>query len=230
MSMELSSIKNWAEDDRPREKLISKGNMALSDAELLAIIIGSGTRKKSAVELSKEILSSFGNNLNDFGRVNMSQLKRFSGIGEAKAVNILAALELGRRRQGIEANKPIKITSSAIIFELLKPVFLDLNTEHFYAVYLRQNNVVIQYEQIATGGISSVMVDGRVIFARALELKATSIILCHNHPSGNLTPSEADAELTKNLKHFGKYIGITILDHIIFTDKNYYSFSDDGKM
>jgi DNA repair protein RadC len=226
--MEQQGIKFWAEDDRPREKLILKGKAALSDAELLAIIIGSGTRKKSAVELAKEILSSFDHNLSQFGKVQINELKKFSGIGEAKAINILAALELGRRRQGAEKPVRTKVTAPGVIYDHLKPYLSDLNHEEFYVVYVNHANEIIQTKQISKGGITGTAVDGKIIFNYALQCQATGFIMSHNHPSGNLNPSESDIRLTKSIREFAKYIDIAMLDHLIFTDNGYFSFSDQG--
>jgi DNA repair protein RadC len=226
--MEQQGIKYWAEDDRPREKLILKGKTALSDAELLAIIIGSGTKNKSAVELSKEILSSYGNNLSEFSRVQISDLKKFSGIGEAKAINIIAALELGRRRQGSEAPSKLKVQGAAMVYQHLKPFLGDLNHEEFYLIMLNHANEIIQTKQISKGGMSATIVDGKIIFNMALTFQASAIIVSHNHPSGNLNPSSQDLKLTKSLHEFGKYIDLPLLDHIIFTDNGYFSFAEQG--
>ena len=226
--MEQQGIKFWAEDDRPREKLTIKGKTALSDAELLAIIIGSGTRNKSAVELSKEILSSFGNNLSEFSRVQIADLKKFSGIGEAKAINIIAALELGRRRQGSEAPLKLKVQGAAMVYQHLKPFLGDLNHEEFYLIMLNHANEIIQTKQVSKGGMSSTIVDGKIIFNMALSFQASAIIVSHNHPSGNLNPSSQDLKLTKSLTEFGKYIDLPLLDHIIFTDNGYFSFAEQS--
>ena len=226
--METQTIKFWAEDDRPREKLIFKGKNTLSDAELLAIIIGSGTRRKSAVELSREILSSFENNLADFSKINLKQLLKFHGIGQAKAVNILAALELGRRREGALQSSRKKLKNSEMTYQLLKPYLSDLKHEEFYVIFLNQANVVIQIKQISKGGMTSTIADGRVIFQLAFECQATAFILAHNHPSGNKNASHTDIQLTKSIRDFGKYIDLQLLDHIIFTDNGYLSFADQG--
>ncbi len=226
--MEQQGIKSWAEDDRPREKLILKGKTALSDAELLAIIIGSGTRNKSAVELSKEILSSFGNNLSEFSRVQISDLLKFNGIGEAKAINIIAALELGRRRQGSETPSKLKVVGAAMVYQHLKPFLGDLNHEEFYLIMLNHANEIIHTKQVSKGGMSSTIADGKIIFNMALTFQASSIIISHNHPSGNLNPSSQDLQLTKSLHEFGKYIDLPLLDHIIFTDNGYFSFAEQS--
>jgi DNA repair protein RadC len=226
--MEQQGIKYWAEDDRPREKLILKGKIALSDAELLAIIIGSGTRNKSAVELSKEILSTFGNNLSEFSRVQISDLMKFNGIGEAKAINIIAALELGRRRQGSETPSKLKVIGAAMVYQHLKPFLGDLNHEEFYIIMLNHANEIIHTKQVSKGGMSSTIVDGKIIFNMALTFQASAIIVSHNHPSGNLNPSKQDVILTKSLREFGNYIDLPLLDHIIFTDNGYFSFAEQN--
>lgn len=226
--MEQQGIKYWAEDDRPREKLILKGKIALSDAELLAIIIGSGTRNKSAVELSKEILSTFGNNLSEFSRVQISDLMKFNGIGEAKAINIIAALELGRRRQGSETPSKLKVIGAAMVYQHLKPFLGDLNHEEFYIIMLNHANEIIHTKQVSKGGMSSTIVDGKIIFNLALTFQASAIIVSHNHPSGNLNPSKQDIILTKSLREFGNYIDLPLLDHIIFTDNGYFSFAEQN--
>lgn len=226
--MEQQGIKYWAEDDRPREKLILKGKIALSDAELLAIIIGSGTRNKSAVELSKEILSTFGNNLSEFSRVQISDLMKFNGIGKAKAINIIAALELGRRRQGSETPSKLKVIGAAMVYQHLKPFLGDLNHEEFYIIMLNHANEIIHTKQVSKGGMSSTIVDGKIIFNLALTFQASAIIVSHNHPSGNLNPSKQDIILTKSLREFGNYIDLPLLDHIIFTDNGYFSFAEQN--
>lgn len=226
--MEQQGIKFWAEDDRPREKLILKGKMSLSDAELLAIIIGSGTRKKSAVELSKEILSTFGNNLYDFSKVHLKELLKFNGIGEAKAVNILAALELGRRREGAQIPIRTKVSNSEMVYNHLKPYLSDLKHEEFYVIYLNFANEIIQTSQVSKGGMTSTIADGKIIFKLALDCQASAFILAHNHPSGNKTPSQIDMKLTKSLREFGKCIDLQLLDHLVFTDNGYLSFADEG--
>lgn len=222
------SIKNWASGDQPREKLISKGKLALSDAELIAILIGTGNTKESAVELSKRILSSTGNNLNHLGKLSLQQLTNFKGIGEAKAVSIIAAMELGRRRRTEEAVEKVKITSSNSVFELLQPLIGELDHEEFWILYLNNSNKIIEKFQISKGGITGTLVDVRITLRKALEVGAVSIILAHNHPSGNLNPSEADKQLTKKLKSASESLDIKVLDHLIVTEKSYFSFADEG--
>lgn len=224
------TIKSWAEDDRPREKMLLKGKQSLSDAELLAILLGSGTQKKSAVELAQEILSCSFNNLNVFSKCSYKDLVKFKGIGEAKAITILAALELGRRRKEIEVPKKMKIARSNDIYIYLSEKFYELKHEEFYIILLNRANEIIHKEQISKGGLSGTIADGKIIFKIALDYLASSIILCHNHPSGQIKPSKEDLLLTSKLIDFGKMIELPILDHIIFTDNGYFSFADEGLM
>ncbi|WP_418510855.1 RadC family protein [Corallibacter sp.] len=222
------SIKHWSQDDQPREKLRDKGKATLSDAELVAILIGSGNKEESAVELSKRILASVGNNLNELGKLSLKQLMDFKGIGEAKAITIAAAMELGRRRRGEEALERKKITSSISVFELMQPVIGELPHEEFWIVYLNNSNKVIQKQQLSKGGITGTLVDVRLVMKNALELGATGLILAHNHPSGTLKPSEADKQLTQKMKHAGESLDIKVLDHLIVTEKAYFSFADEN--
>ncbi|MEK8180370.1 DNA repair protein RadC [Flavobacterium buctense] len=222
------SIKNWAEDDKPREKLMLKGKAVLSDAELVAILIGSGSRKESAVSLSKRILSSVNNNLNALGKLSLKQLMEFKGIGEAKAVSIAAALELGRRRRLEETVELQKITSSKAVFEIMQPIIGELLHEEFWVLYLNNSNKVIYKSQLSKGGITGTVVDVRLIFKLALEHNATAIILSHNHPSGKLLASDADRDITKKLKFAGEQLDVKVLDHIIITETGYLSFQDEG--
>ena len=205
-----------------------KGKSVLSDAELIAILIGSGSKNESAVELSKKILASVGNNLNELGKLNLSQLCNFKGIGEAKAVTIIAAMELARRRRSEEVIELTKITSSKIIFEIMQPIIGELPHEEFWVLYLNNANKVIAKNQLSKGGMTGTVVDVRIIFKSALESGAVGILLCHNHPSGNLKPSEADIEITKKVKTAGKSLDINVLDHLIITQNGYYSFADEG--
>jgi DNA repair protein RadC len=221
-------ITSWSIDDRPREKLLLKGNQALSDAELLAILIGSGSRDESAVDLSKRILAAQQNNLNQLARLSVSDLKKFKGIGEAKAITIVAALELGRRRRLAEALEIPKITDSKTVYELLQPLLGDLNHEEFWILYLNQSNKVIDKWLASKGGITSTLVDVRLVLKKALELSATGIILSHNHPSGKREPSQSDRDLTQKMMEAAKVMDIKVLDHLIVTDKSYYSFADEG--
>jgi DNA repair protein RadC len=222
------SIKHWSEDDKPREKLMLKGKSVLSDAELIAILIGSGSRNESAVSLSKRILLSVNNNLNALGKLSLKQLMEFKGVGEAKAVTIAAALELGRRRRTAELPDFFKITSSKAVFEIMQPLIGDLLHEEFWVLYLNNANKVIHKAQLSKGGITGTIVDVRLIFKLALEHNATAIILSHNHPSGKLVASDADREITKKLTFAGEQLDIKVLDHIIITEKGYLSFQDEG--
>ena len=222
------SIKHWAEDDKPREKLMIKGKQALSDAELIAILIGSGSRNESAVSLSKRILASVENNLNSLGKLSLKQLMEFKGIGEAKAITIAAALELGRRRRAEETLDLKKITSSKAVFEIMQPIIGELPHEEFWVLYLNNSNKVVYKSQLSKGGITGTVVDVRLIFKIALEQNATFIILTHNHPSGKLIASDADKEVTKKLKLAGDQLDVKVLDHIIITEKSYLSFQDEG--
>jgi DNA repair protein RadC len=221
-------IRSWSEDDKPREKLITKGKAALSDAELIAILIGSGSRNETAVGLSKRILSAAENNLNSLGKFSLVQLLSFKGIGEAKAVSIVAAMELGRRRRAEEAAELFKIASSQSVFELMQPVIGELFHEEFWIIYLSNANKVISKSQLSKGGITGTLVDVRLVFKTAIELGAVAIILSHNHPSGTLQPSEPDKQITKKLKLAGENLDIKILDHIIITETSYFSFADAG--
>src|SRR5687768_2335562 len=214
---QLLNIKSWAEEDRPREKLLLKGRQVLSDAELIAIVIGSGTRKETAVELAKRILAHFGNSLNELARLSVKDLMKFKGIGEAKAISIVAALELGRRRKQAESSKKEKITTSLDAYEVFKPVFLDLPHEEFWILVLNRANAVIRKEKVSAGGVAGTVVDPKIIFKTALEHLASSIVLGHNHPSGNLKPSEQDIRLTKSLKTAGAVLEISVIDHLIVT-------------
>lgn len=222
------SIKYWAEDDQPREKLMLKGKAALSDAELIAILIGSGSRNESAVELSKRILASVDNNLNLLGKQSLQQLMNFKGIGEAKAITIAAAMELGRRRREEDVVDLKKITSSRAVFEIMQPLIGELPHEEFWILYLNNSNKVIYKSQLGKGGITSVIVDVRIVFKTALEHNAVGIILCHNHPSGQLQASEPDKQLTRELKAAGRTLNINVLDHVIVTETGYLSFADTG--
>ena len=222
------SIKNWADDDRPREKLVQKGSFVLSDAELIAILIGSGSRNESAVELSKRILASVNHNLNELGNLSVNQLMRFKGIGEAKAVTIAAALEMGRRRRIEDTSKITKIKSSHDVFELLYPLIGELQHEEFWIVYLNNSNKVVHKAQLSKGGITGTLVDVRLVLKKALELGAVGIVLAHNHPSGTLQPSTADKQITEKLKVASEALDIKILDHLILARQQYLSFADKG--
>ncbi len=223
-------IKRWAEEDRPREKLLLKGKMALSDAELVAILIGSGTVSLSAVELAKQILQKVNYDLHALAKLSVKDLQKFKGIGEAKAISIVSALELGRRRKASEPNKKQQITCAADVYALMQPHLMDLHHEEFWLIILNTANVVIKKEQLSSGGISGTIADPKMIFQKALEEKGSGIILVHNHPSGNLHPSQADLSLTEKLQAGGTYLDLPILDHVIFADHDYLSFKDEGLM
>ena len=222
------SIKNWSQDDQPREKLLYKGKAALSDAELVAILIGSGNREESAVALCKRILASVDNNLSALGKLTINQLMAFKGIGEAKAITIVAALELGRRRRGEDALEKKKITSSATVFELMQPIIGELEHEEFWIIYLNNSNSIIHKNQLSKGGITGTFVDVRLVLKNALEVGATGLILAHNHPSGTLKPSEADKQITQKLKTAAQSLDIKVLDHLIVTENAYFSFADEA--
>lgn len=221
------SIKNWSDDDKPREKLVHKGRSILSDAELIAILIGSGSRAESAVELSKRILASVDNNLNELGRLSIKQLMTFKGIGEAKAVSIAAALEVGRRRRGEDSLKIDKIGSSQDVYHLLQPILGDLEHEEFWILFLNNSNKVLHKAQLSKGGITGTLVDVRLVMKQTLELGAVAIILAHNHPSGTLRPSTADKQITQKIKTASETLDVKVLDHLIITQKSYYSFADE---
>ncbi|WP_299129552.1 DNA repair protein RadC [uncultured Winogradskyella sp.] len=224
------SIKNWSQDDQPREKLRDKGKANLSDAELVAILIGSGSRAESAVDLCKRILASVDNNLNALGKLSIKQLMEFKGIGEAKAITITAALELGRRRR-LEANMRLdKIESSRSVYNIMQPLLGDLPHEEFWVLYLNNSNKVIQKNQLSKGGITGTLVDVRLVLKSALEVGATALVLCHNHPSGTLKASKADIAITNKLKTAAKSLDINVLDHLIITEKAYFSFADENLM
>jgi DNA repair protein RadC len=222
------SIKEWSVDDRPREKLLSKGISTLSDAELIAILIGSGSRNESAVDLSKKILNKVSNNLNELGKLSIPELKKFKGIGEAKAISIVAAMELSRRRKETDSTERSKITCSRDIFNILHPLLADLLHEEFWIIILNRANKIIDKQKISQGGISGTVTDIRIILKLAIENSASSLILCHNHPSGNLKPSDADISITKKIKESARLMEIELLDHLIVTDGNYFSFADEG--
>ena len=223
-----ASIKQWAEEDRPREKLLLKGKSVLSDAELIAIIIGSGTPTISAVDLSKQILHSVDNNLNRLAKLSVNDLMKFKGIGEAKAINIVSALELGRRRKEAEPHKVQKISCSKDAYEIIRPFLQDLSHEEFWILLLDRANQLIKPVSISQGGVAGTVSDPKIIFKHALEALASGVILVHNHPSGNLNPSPADREITQKLVEGGKLLDIKVLDHLIISHRGYYSFADEG--
>ncbi|MCD8741919.1 DNA repair protein RadC [Mucilaginibacter roseus] len=222
------SIKAWAEEDRPREKLSGQGRRSLTDAELIAILIGSGSRDESAVELSKRILHHYENDLNKLGKASITELCRFKGVGEAKAISIIAALEIGRRRNETESKPPEEVKGSHDVFKLMRRHLMDLNHEEFWIVLLSRSSKVLSKELVSRGGISGTVADPKIIFYMALQQQASAIILVHNHPSGNLKPSQLDIELTKKVANAGKMLDINVLDHLIITDKGFFSFADEG--
>ncbi len=224
------TINNWAEDDRPREKLAKKGKNALSNAELIAILIGSGSRNESAVDLAKRILAFTNNDLNTLAKMSVKELCQFKGMGEAKAISILAALELGARKQQAQALTRNQITDSRTLHEILKPMMADLPHEEFWVIYLNKANKILSIESISKGGVAGTVADVKIIFKKAIELLASSIMLSHNHPSGNLKPSNADIDLTRKMRDTGKIMEIEVLDHIIISENGYYSFSDEGML
>jgi len=222
------SIPAWAEEDRPREKLFLKGKSSLSDAELLGILIGSGTRSRSAVDIGKLILQHSNNNLNTLARKSVNELIKIKGIGKVKAVTLIAALELGRRRREASEDKRPQIKSSEDIYDFMKSELLDLNHEEFWIVVLNRANFIIHKERISHGGISGTVADPKIIFKKGLEAGGSSLIMVHNHPSGNLQPSEADIRLTRKLKEVGVLLELPVLDHIIFSNNAHFSFADEG--
>lgn len=222
------TIKFWAEEDRPREKLQLKGKHSLSDAELVAIIIGSGNAKESAVELSRRILASVNNNLFELGQKTIEELMQFNGIGEAKAISIMAALEIGRRRSASEATVQDKIITSKHVFQMMSPILSDLKHEEFWVIYLNRNNRFIAKHQLSVGGVAGTVTDAKIVFNIALKELASSIVLCHNHPSGNLKASDSDVLMTKKIRQAGEFLDIRLLDHVIIAHQNYTSMADEG--
>jgi DNA repair protein RadC len=221
-------ITAWAEDDRPRDKLMNKGRAVLSDAELVAILLGTGSADETALDLAKKILIGVSNNLHDLFKLTVTDLMKYKGIGSAKAATILAALELGRRRKHTDACKKEKITTSADAYNILRPLMLDLPHEEFWVLFLSRSNTIIRKEQISRGGVSGTVVDSKIIFKCAIENLANTIILAHNHPSNSTKPSVQDTEITKKLSAAGKLVEIPIIDHLIVCESGYYSFADEG--
>lgn len=228
MQEQKYSIKQWAKDDRPREKLLLKGPESLSDSELLAILIANGNKEKSALELAKDVLKLGKNNLPELGKLTVKELTKIKGIGEAKAITIVAALEIGRRRQALAAREKSVITSSSDVALYLQTLLKDHRHEVFAVLFLNRANKINHFQIISEGGITGTVADPRVILKKALEEDAVSLILCHNHPSGSLKPSRADEELTQKIKQAAKYFDINILDHLIVSEDGYYSFADSG--
>ena len=223
------AINRWAEEDRPREKLMSKGAQALSNAELLAILIGSGSGDDSAVSLMQKVLSAYDNSLDRVGRLSMEELCHFKGIGPAKAVTILAACELGRRR-AVEQPERRQVRSAAQVYDYFYPMMRDLAVEECHVLLLNQSSTVIDSVRIGMGGLTETVVDVRIILREALLKRATSLILCHNHPSGNLRPSTHDDRLTNQLREAARLLNLNLADHVIFTDNGYYSYADEGRL
>ncbi len=223
-------IKDWNEDDQPREKLFLKGCLALSDAELLAILIGSGNRKDTALAISRRILSETGHDLAALSKLSVQNLVKFRGIGKAKAIVIIAAMELGRRGRVVKSREKSKLNSSRSVFELMQPLIGELDHEEFWILLLNNANKIEFKWQLSVGGITATLVDVRLIYKKAIEHGATSIILCHNHPSGNRQPSQSDIILTKKVIKGGSILDIKILDHIIVSGQTYYSFADEGSL
>jgi DNA repair protein RadC len=228
MQEEKYSIKQWAKDDRPREKLLSKGVAALSNSELIAILINHGSKEKSAVELAQDILKAGKDNLNELSKLSVKELMKIKGIGEAKAISIVAAMELGRRRQATAYREKATIASSSDVANYLQTLLKDYKHEVFAVLFLNRSNKINHFQIISEGGITGTVADPRVILKRALEEDALSLILCHNHPSGSLKPSKADEELTFKIREAAKYFDIKVLDHLIVSDDGYYSFADEG--
>jgi len=222
------TIRQLAEEDRPREKLLLKGRQSLSNAELIAILLNSGNQEETAVELAQRILIEYHNDLNELGKLTVHDLVQFKGIGEAKAITIIAALELGRRRQQFEVKEKSAIRSSKDIFDNVYPLIADIRHEEFWVLYLNKANKIIEMEKISSGGLTGTVVDVKIIMKNALQKLASALALAHNHPSGNLTPSDADISLTRKMSEAAKLLDILVLDHLIIGEKNYYSFSDNG--
>jgi len=222
------TIKSWSDDDRPREKLMKFGKRSLSNAELVAILIGSGNREETAVDLSKRILASINNDLSAFRKISVPDLMKFKGIGEAKAISIITALELGRRQLVSNDVVPVSIMASMDVFVLMKPLIGDLNHEEFWVLFLNNSNKIVHKTQLSKGGLTGTLVDTRLLFKQAIGLLATGIILCHNHPSGKQNPSESDKILTRKIIDGGTTLDIKVLDHVIITEKTYFSFADEG--
>lgn len=225
---DLQNIKQWAEEDRPREKLINKGKAALTDAELIAILLRSGSTRESAVDLAKRILKSASDNLIELSKLSLNELLTFPGIGEAKALSIIAALELGKRRRVAEVSEKQGISSSRDVFEYFQSAHADAPYEEFWILLLNRANKILKKVMISEGGVAGTVADPKRIFKVAIENNASAMVLCHNHPSGNLKPSEADIKLTKKLKDAGALLEINIIDHVIICEERYFSFADEG--
>jgi DNA repair protein RadC len=223
-------LRDWSPQDLPREKLIDKGKSALSDAELISLLLGTGTRATSSVELGKRVLHCANNNLHELARMTVKDLTRVSGIGNSKAMAIVAALELGRRRRELDPESRPRLSKSADAFDLIKPVLLDIPHEEFWIILVNRANRLIKIGQVSQGGVAGTVADPKIIFKMALEELASGIILAHNHPSGNLSASQADIELTRKLSAGARLLEIQVLDHIILAGQKYFSFADEGLM
>ncbi len=223
-----NALKTWAVEERPREKVMANGVQYLSDTELLAILLGSGTKNMTAVELARFILKRAGNNLHELGRQTLSDLLKVKGVGPAKAISVLAAMELGRRRAGMHHTEKIPVKSSETVYNLFHPLLGDLDHEEFWLLMLNRANRILGRFKVSQGGLSGTVIDTRIILKKALDNLASSIIVCHNHPSGNNKPSDADVKITEKLKKAAEMLEIKLLDHVIIADKSYFSFADEG--
>jgi DNA repair protein RadC len=224
------SIKSWSPEDRPREKLLLKGTSALSDAELIAILLGSGTSKMSALDVAKHVLAAANNQLHELAKFSVNDLTKLNGIGEARAITIIAALELGRRKKETDSEERLKIGSSRDVYDYMSPDLIDIPHEEFWILLVNRSNRIIKKLRVSVGGVAGTVADPKIIFKKAIEDLASGIILVHNHPSGNLTPSQADRDLTKKMKEGGKHLEIQVLDHMIIGGQKYFSFADEGIM
>jgi DNA repair protein RadC len=227
--MKYLSIKQWAVDDRPREKLLNHGARIMSEAELIGILLGSGTRELSAIELARNVLLKGDNNLLELGKLSVNELTEIRGIGEAKAVTLIAALELGRRRGNVLPSEKPKVTSSKQAFDIFQSLFYDLHHEEFWVAFLNRSNLLIERNQISQGGLSGTVTDIRILMRKALELRASNVIICHNHPSGNIVPSQQDRKITQKINNAASLFDIKLLDHLIIGNTSkYFSFADEG--
>ena|ERR1035437_3555312 len=222
------NIKQWAAEDQPREKMILKGPSALSNAELLAILIGSGTKEGNALMVAQNILENAHNSLNLLGKKSIQDLQKEKGIGEARSITIMAAMELGKRRKMEDAKENKHITASSQAFEYLQPLMCDLQHEEFWIIYLNRSNAIIEHCNVSKGGTSGTIIDVRIILKKGIELLASSIVLAHNHPSGSAKPSDADKAITEKIASAGKLVDINVIDHIIVCEHSYFSFADQG--
>ncbi|MXP05675.1 JAB domain-containing protein [Apibacter sp. B3706] len=222
------NIKSLAEEERPREKLLLRGKQSLSDAELLAIILGSGSKSESSITLAQRILSSVNHNWNELAKLTIRDLCKFNGVGKVKAIEIITSLEIGRRKSLQQALKKEKISSSKDAYNILQPIIGDLMIEEFWVIYLSRSNKILSKEKISQGGITGTMVDNRLIFKHAIELNAVSLIISHNHPSGNIQPSNSDIQITHEIKKAGNLLNITLMDHLIVTQTSFFSFADEN--